>query len=123
MRYALCDWRLCKLVTGSDGPPKPKLLLMMQWHIPADVLAISYSAMNLTLGSVSGFLPTIVVRLPGCAVPAQTRALNPSPRVQKGLGYSDANAQLYTVPPYAVSLAVSELAYQRRCSRRISWSR
>ncbi|GAA5968251.1 hypothetical protein JCM8115_006170 [Rhodotorula mucilaginosa] len=59
VRYALCDWRLY-------------------------VLAVSYSAMNLTLGSVSGFLPTIV----------------------KGLGYSDANAQLYTVPPYAVSLGV-----------------
>ncbi|GAA5880205.1 hypothetical protein JCM3774_006085 [Rhodotorula dairenensis] len=59
VRYALCDWRLY-------------------------ILAIAYSAMNLTLGSVSGFLPTIV----------------------KGLGYSDANAQLYTVPPYAVSLGV-----------------
>ncbi|GAA5988271.1 hypothetical protein JCM10908_002144 [Rhodotorula pacifica] len=59
VRYALTDWRLF-------------------------VLCVSYSAMNLTLGSVSGFLPTIV----------------------KGLGYSDANAQLYTVPPYAVSLGV-----------------
>jgi phosphatidylserine synthase len=34
------------------------------------------------LGSVTGFLPTIV----------------------KGLGYSDANAQLLTVPPYVVAL-------------------
>jgi hypothetical protein len=38
--------------------------------------------MNLTLGSVSGFLPTII----------------------KSLGYSNADAQLYTVPPYAVAL-------------------
>jgi len=38
--------------------------------------------MNLTLGSVSGFLPTIV----------------------KSLGYSNAQAQLYSVPPYAVAL-------------------
>lgn len=45
------------------------------------VIAIMYSAMNLGLGSVSGFLPTIV----------------------QGLGYSGADAQLYTVPPYAVA--------------------
>jgi hypothetical protein len=36
--------------------------------------------MNLGLGSVGGFLPTIV----------------------KGFGYTNAQAQLYTVPPYAV---------------------
>ncbi|TNY24166.1 major facilitator superfamily domain-containing protein [Rhodotorula diobovata] len=46
------------------------------------VVAVAYSAMNFGLGSVSGFLPTIV----------------------KGLGYSNADAQLYTVPPYAVAL-------------------
>ncbi|GAA5856467.1 hypothetical protein JCM8547_008756 [Rhodosporidiobolus lusitaniae] len=46
------------------------------------VISIAYSAMNLTLGSVSGFLPQIV----------------------KDLGYSNADAQLYTVPPYAVAL-------------------
>ncbi|GAA5861871.1 hypothetical protein JCM1840_006860 [Sporobolomyces johnsonii] len=46
------------------------------------VISIAYSAMNLNLGSVSGFLPTIV----------------------KGLGYTNADAQLYTVPPYAVAL-------------------
>jgi len=45
-------------------------------------LSICYSCMNCTLGSVSGFLPTII----------------------KSLGYSNANAQLYTVPPYAVAL-------------------
>lgn len=45
-----------------------------------------YSCMNLGLGSVGGFLPTII----------------------KGLGYSNADAQLYTVPPYVVSLVVSE---------------
>ncbi|BGO88676.1 hypothetical protein NBRC10512v2_000621 [Rhodotorula toruloides] len=48
------------------------------------VLALAYSAMNLTLGSVSGFLPTIV----------------------KGLGYSNTDAQLYSVPPYACALGV-----------------
>ncbi|CAG7852679.1 Uncharacterized transporter C1683.12 [Serendipita indica DSM 11827] len=46
------------------------------------ITAVLYSCMNLTLGSVSGFLPTIV----------------------KSLGYSNADAQLYTVPPYAVAL-------------------
>lgn len=46
------------------------------------VVAILYSCMNLTLGSVSGFLPTIV----------------------KNLGYTNAQAQLFTVPPYAVTL-------------------
>ncbi|BGO98287.1 putative High-affinity nicotinic acid transporter (putative) [Rhodotorula toruloides] len=48
------------------------------------VLALAYSAMNLTLGSISGFLPTIV----------------------KGLGYSNTDAQLYSVPPYACALGV-----------------
>ncbi|KAL8291700.1 hypothetical protein RQP46_001958 [Phenoliferia psychrophenolica] len=48
------------------------------------VVAVAYSCMNLGLGSVSGFLPTIV----------------------KGLGYTDADAQLYTVPPYVVALVV-----------------
>ncbi|KAK4698779.1 hypothetical protein P7C70_g7490, partial [Phenoliferia sp. Uapishka_3] len=45
-------------------------------------VALIYSCMNLGLGSVGGFLPTII----------------------KGLGYSNADAQLYTVPPYVVSL-------------------
>lgn len=40
--------------------------------------------MNLTLGSVSGFLPTII----------------------KGFGFTNARAQLMTVPPYVVALAV-----------------
>ncbi|KAI5451618.1 hypothetical protein NCC49_001599 [Naganishia albida] len=51
------------------------------------VVAIMYSCMNLTLGSVSGFLPTII----------------------KGLGYSNARAQLFSVPPYAVALVVMVL--------------
>ncbi|KAJ9103229.1 hypothetical protein QFC21_002652 [Naganishia friedmannii] len=51
------------------------------------VVAIMYSCMNLTLGSVSGFLPTII----------------------KGLGYTEARAQLFTVPPYAVALVVMVL--------------
>ncbi|GAA5823381.1 hypothetical protein JCM10212_005675 [Sporobolomyces blumeae] len=46
------------------------------------VVSVAYSAMNLGLGSVSGFLPTIV----------------------KGLGYTSTDAQLYSVPPYAVAL-------------------
>ncbi|WVQ82750.1 hypothetical protein IAT38_004882 [Cryptococcus sp. DSM 104549] len=46
------------------------------------VISISYSCMNLTLGSVGGFLPTII----------------------KGFGYTNARAQLFTVPPYAVAL-------------------
>jgi sugar phosphate permease len=50
-------------------------------------IAIAYSCMNLTLGSVSGFLPTIV----------------------KGLGYTNAQAQLYTVPPYAVAFVFTML--------------
>ncbi|KAL7411142.1 major facilitator superfamily domain-containing protein [Mrakia frigida] len=45
-------------------------------------VSIAYSCMNLGLGSVSAYLPTII----------------------KGLGYTNAEAQLYTVPPYAVSL-------------------
>ncbi|SCZ93063.1 BZ3500_MvSof-1268-A1-R1_Chr6-2g08438 [Microbotryum saponariae] len=44
--------------------------------------AVMFSCMNLTLGSVGGFLPTII----------------------KGLGYSNANAQLFSVPPYVVAL-------------------
>ncbi|PVF99566.1 MFS general substrate transporter [Serendipita vermifera] len=51
------------------------------------ITALLYSCMNLTLGSVSGFLPTIV----------------------KSLGYSNADAQLYTVPPYAVALVFMTL--------------
>ncbi|KAJ7662827.1 major facilitator superfamily domain-containing protein [Mycena polygramma] len=53
---------------------------MLDWK--TYVVAIAYSCMNLGLGSVGGFLPTII----------------------KGLGYTDADAQLYTVPPYVVSL-------------------
>ncbi|KDE03412.1 hypothetical protein MVLG_06078 [Microbotryum lychnidis-dioicae p1A1 Lamole] len=46
------------------------------------VFAVMFSCMNLTLGSVGGFLPTIV----------------------KGLGYTAQNAQLLTVPPYLAAL-------------------
>ncbi|KAJ6529736.1 MFS general substrate transporter [Mycena capillaripes] len=53
---------------------------MLDWKTYS--VAVAYSCMNLGLGSVGGFLPTIV----------------------KGLGYSNADAQLYTVPPYVVSL-------------------
>lgn len=48
------------------------------------VIAILYSCMNLTLSSLGGFLPTIIATL----------------------GYSNARAQLFTVPPYAVALVV-----------------
>ncbi|KAH7096798.1 MFS general substrate transporter [Auriculariales sp. MPI-PUGE-AT-0066] len=46
------------------------------------IMSVSYSCMNCTLGSVSGFLPTII----------------------KTMGYTNAEAQLFTVPPYAVAL-------------------
>ncbi|SCV67856.1 BQ2448_5467 [Microbotryum intermedium] len=46
------------------------------------VFAVMFSCMNLTLGSVGGFLPTII----------------------KGLGYTAQNAQLLSVPPYLVAL-------------------
>nr|AOR51676.1 MFS general substrate transporter [Phaffia rhodozyma] len=46
------------------------------------VISITYSCMNFGLGSVSGFLPTII----------------------KTMGYTNSEAQLYTVPPYAVAL-------------------
>ncbi|BEJ00154.1 hypothetical protein CcaverHIS631_0500110 [Cutaneotrichosporon cavernicola] len=49
------------------------------------VVAFMYMSMNVNLSSVGGFLPTIV----------------------KGLGYTAARAQLFTVPPYAVALAVT----------------
>ncbi|BGP29184.1 hypothetical protein JCM10296v2_000922 [Rhodotorula toruloides] len=52
--------------------------------LPSATPSRTGSAMNLTLGSISGFLPTIV----------------------KGLGYSNTDAQLYSVPPYACALGV-----------------
>jgi len=58
---------------------------------------VIYLGANLTLASNSGFLPTII----------------------KSLGYSDANAQLYTVPPYAcafVSMILTSFISDRiRC--------
>jgi cyanate permease len=56
--------------TGIDWKAVKRAL--MDWK--TYVVAVMYSCMNLGLGSVTGFLPTIV----------------------KGLGYSSANAQLYT---------------------------
>ncbi|GAA5870519.1 hypothetical protein JCM16303_001509 [Sporobolomyces ruberrimus] len=53
---------------------------MLNWR--TYVVAVSYSCMNLGLGSVSGFLPTII----------------------KGLGYTNATAQIMSVPPYVVAL-------------------
>ncbi|KAJ7613445.1 major facilitator superfamily domain-containing protein [Roridomyces roridus] len=53
---------------------------MLDWK--TYVVSVLYSCMNLGLGSVTGFLPTII----------------------KGLGYTNARAQLFTVPPYAVAL-------------------
>jgi MFS family permease len=58
---------------------------------------IIYLGVNLTLASISGFLPTIV----------------------KSLGYSNADAQLYTVPPYACAavfmILTSFLSDRTRC--------
>lgn len=48
------------------------------------VPAIMYAGMNMGLSSLSGFLPLIV----------------------RNLGYTDAQAQLHTVPPYLVSIVV-----------------
>ncbi|KAJ7738997.1 major facilitator superfamily domain-containing protein [Mycena metata] len=64
--------------TGVDWTAVKRAMLDWKTY----VISIAYSCMNLGLGSVGGFLPTII----------------------KGLGYSNANAQLYTVPPYVVSL-------------------
>ncbi|GFZ45527.1 hypothetical protein JCM24511_03253 [Saitozyma sp. JCM 24511] len=79
----LCLTRLNRDVT-SDGR------LGIQWagvrrcltDWKVYVISIAYSCMNLGLGSVGGFLPTII----------------------KGFGYTNAKAQLFTVPPYAVAL-------------------
>ncbi|GFZ45477.1 hypothetical protein JCM24511_03203 [Saitozyma sp. JCM 24511] len=49
---------------------------------------VVYLAVNLTLGSVSGFLPTIIA----------------------SFGYTNAKAQLYTVPPYAVAFVGTIIA-------------
>lgn len=46
------------------------------------IVSIMYSCMNLGLGSVGGFLPTII----------------------KGLGFAEAKAQAMTTPPYVVAL-------------------
>ncbi|BEI84346.1 hypothetical protein CcaverHIS002_0409500 [Cutaneotrichosporon cavernicola] len=65
--------------TGIDW--KGVVYALTDWKVY--VIAVMYSCMNLTLGSVGGFLPTII---------------------QDGFGYSAARAQLMTVPPYAVAL-------------------
>lgn len=62
------------------------------------------SAMNLTLGSVSGFLPTIVKVSSPSSPSSQRRELTFS--FFQGLGYTAADAQIYTVPPYAAALGV-----------------
>ncbi|KAK7033278.1 major facilitator superfamily domain-containing protein [Favolaschia claudopus] len=63
------DWRAAKYA-------------LLDWK--TYVVSVIYSCMNLGLGSVSGFLPTII----------------------RDLGYSNARAQLFTVPPYVVCLVV-----------------
>lgn len=66
------------------------------------VVAIMYSCMNLGLGSVGGFLPTISKLLSSIlAFSVLTFSL-----LVKGFGYTNAQAQLYTVPPYVVALVV-----------------
>jgi MFS family permease len=58
---------------------------------------VIYLGVNLTLGSISGFLPTIII----------------------SLGYSNANAQLYSVPPYACAavfmVLTSKISDRTRC--------
>lgn len=70
--------------------------------------------MNLTLGSVSGFLPTIVStchRLRFLSQVSRSRGTVSSrdtyPFTAEGLGYTATDAQLYTVPPYATALGCS----------------
>lgn len=58
------------------------------------VVSIMYSCMNLTLGSVGGFLPTIISE---CGSNARADGA-------ENFGYTNARAQLMTVPPYAVAL-------------------
>ncbi|KAM0751708.1 MFS general substrate transporter [Meredithblackwellia eburnea MCA 4105] len=76
--------------TGIDYTAVKRALLDWKTY----VVAIAYSCMNLGLGSVGGFLPTII----------------------KGLGYTNADAQLYTVPPYVVMLLITSYSdrYQTR---------
>ncbi|OWZ39201.1 high-affinity nicotinic acid transporter [Cryptococcus neoformans C23] len=64
------------------------------------VISITYSCMNLTLGSVSGFLPTIIKGF-GNFPSSSLQLINTH---IFSLGYSNARAQLFTVPPYAVAL-------------------
>lgn len=86
MRYALKDWKTY-------------------------VMAVAYSCMNLGLGSVSGFLPTIIkgeqkVRVLGARAPRSPYLLPRLPHrlpLRIGLGYSNADAQLFTVPPVSLS--------------------
>lgn len=62
--------------------------------------------MNLTLGSVSGFLPTIGKFL---SILCHRQPIDILSHAVKGLGYSNARAQLFSVPPYAVALVVMVL--------------
>ncbi|GAB5588219.1 hypothetical protein Unana1_03119 [Umbelopsis nana] len=81
---AIANTRLNMQVGPSEGPRhfemrslKRALTDYKNWMICG-----MYLGLNLTLGSISGFLPTIIATL----------------------GYSSVNAQLYTVPPYAVAV-------------------
>lgn len=58
------------------------------------VVALLYSCMNLTLGSISGFLPTII----------------------KTLGYTNSRAQLFTVPPVRPFYSSSSSSFPPRTS-------
>lgn len=77
----------------------------------AYVVSIMYSAMNLTLGSVTGFLPTIIK---GCVYRcalhlAQALIVAYTFCGIYRLGHTDAAAQLFTVPPYAVAFVTMYL--------------
>ncbi|ORY28949.1 major facilitator superfamily domain-containing protein [Naematelia encephala] len=79
----LCLRRLGRSISVESQPGiawKGVIRCVKDWKVY--LMAVMYSCMNLTLASVGGFLPTIV----------------------KGFGYSNAQAQLLTVPPYAVAL-------------------
>lgn len=83
---ALTDWK-CYFIAGASFACSSLLMLGFEslTSFPRPSLPVVYACMNLTLGSVTSYLPAIV----------------------KGLGYTNARAQLYTVPPYAVRTVAS----------------
>lgn len=69
------------------------------------IFSICYSCINLQLGSVSGFLREF--KLPGCTQLGHVMncpAFLYIATIIKNLGYTNAEAQLFSVPPYAVTV-------------------